>query len=152
MRAALPLFVLACGAPCGPPQALVTRVVDGDTVVLENGDRVRYLNIDAPEDTGSHHDCFGAEATAFNRETVEGRDVSLEYDDVACKDRYDRWLAWLFVGGLDVSAEEVKQGYACAYLVPPAGSARAVEFDDDQSVAKTERLGLWGACEAVICR
>jgi micrococcal nuclease len=152
MRVASLLLALACGAPCGPQRAVVSRVIDGDTVVLENGDRVRYLNIDAPEDTGSHHDCFGAQATAFNRSMVQGRDVSLAYDDGVCKDRYGRWLAWLLVGGLDVNARAVKQGYACAWFVAPDGAARAQEFDDLQSIAKTERLGLWGTCDPVTCR
>ena len=151
MRAAL-LLLAACGAPCGPPHATVARVIDGDTLVLSGGDRVRYLNIDAPETTDGHHDCYGDQATAFNRSLVEGRDVSLTYDDAACKDRYGRWLAWISAGGVDVNAEEVKQGYACAYFVPPAGAARAAEFDDDQAIARTERLGLWNACNPVTCR
>ena len=63
-------------------EALVVRVVDGDTVELENGDRVRYLGIDTPETV--HPDkpveCYGPEASERNKELVEGKTVSLLQD------------------------------------------------------------------------
>ncbi len=78
----LALVVLcACGSEsaCGPSGGVVSRVVDGDTVVLQTGERVRYLLVDTPESTGGKRECFGAEARDFNRSLVEGRVVRLTY-------------------------------------------------------------------------
>ena len=75
---------LGIGVACGNTDSgtfedvLVVRVIDGDTVELENGDRVRYLGIDTPETV--HPDkpveCYGPEATERNKELVEGKTVS----------------------------------------------------------------------------
>jgi micrococcal nuclease len=67
--AAFAVLASACAdeAPhCGPPQARVRRVVDGDTLVLDSGERVRVLLVDAPEDTSDEPACFGPEATRFS--------------------------------------------------------------------------------------
>ena len=63
-------------------KARVVRVIDGDTVEIEGGEKVRYIGIDAPESGG----CFFEEATAKNREMVEGKEVKLE-KDVSERDR-----------------------------------------------------------------
>ena len=97
----LVLIVLcACGSEpaCGPGAGVVSRVVDGDTVVLQSGERVRYLLVDTPETTNGKHECFGAEARDFNRSLVEGRNVRLEYGE-ACTDRYGRETAGVRDGG-----------------------------------------------------
>jgi len=60
-----------------PKKAKVKRVVDGDTVVLENGSIVRYVGITAPE----NNETFEKESTEENRKLVEGKTVSLEYDN-----------------------------------------------------------------------
>ena len=57
-------------------EAVVIRVIDGDTVELSNGERVRFIGIDAPEIGEPGAD----EATEFVRERVEGRTVWLEPD------------------------------------------------------------------------
>ena len=74
--------------PC-VTSALVTRVIDGDTVELQTGDRVRYLLVNAPETTNGHDDCYGQNAATFNSDLVLNKTVQLTYD-VECKDRYDR--------------------------------------------------------------
>ncbi len=84
---------------------LVTRVIDGDTIELENGELVRYIGIDAPETRRRVGDQwvedpepFGQEATEMNRRWVEGRRVRLEYD-VERRDRHGRLLAYVYVDG-----------------------------------------------------
>ena len=52
---------------------LVTRVIDGDTIVLENGERVRYIGIDTPEI--SQNECFALEAKKKNEELVLGKSI-----------------------------------------------------------------------------
>jgi micrococcal nuclease len=148
--AALP----ACGdqEACGPSRGMATRVIDGDTIVLADGATVRYVLVDAPEDTSSgHRACHGAEATAFNRALVEGREVELDYDE-ECHDAYDRLLAYVRVDGRDVSALLVERGHACMFRVPPNGASRVVEFDALEARARSEGRGLWGDCARRPCR
>lgn len=149
------LAVAACAPPktsiCGPTSGKVTRVVDGDTVDLESGQRLRYLLVDTPETTAGKNDCYGAQAVEFNKAQVEGKDVSIEYDEDGCKDRFDRLLAYVSVGGKDVNKALVENGLACVLYIPPAGMERRTEFEDAESAAKTNRTGLWGACNPVTC-
>ena len=152
--AAAVLSCAACGGKtsiCGPTSAKVTRVIDGDTVDLESGERVRYLLVNAPETTGGKNECYGAEAVEFNRMLVAGKDVALEYDEAECKDRYNRLLAFVSAGGKEANRGLVENGLACVLYIPPGGMARRTEFEDLASVAKTNRTGLWGACNPVTC-
>lgn len=135
---------------CGPSRATVQRVIDGDTIELASGERVRYTLVDAPEITNGKDACFGAEARQLNRELVEGRTVDLAYGP-RCQDRYERLLAYVSVDGLDVNAELVRSGYACVLYIPPDGEDRAVEFRALQRDAQVEGAGLWGACETAPC-
>jgi micrococcal nuclease len=93
--------------------AKVIRVIDGDTIELEGGVKVRYIGIDTPETVHPSKPVqfMGKEASAFNRQLVEGKDVRLEYD-VQRTDKYGRTLAYVYVGDTFVNAELVKQGYA----------------------------------------
>ncbi|ATB30585.1 thermonuclease family protein [Melittangium boletus] len=141
-----------CGpeSACGPGAGVVARVVDGDTVVLQSGERVRYLLVDTPESTGGKHDCFGAESRDFNRSLVEGRPVRLSYGE-ACTDRYGRLLAYVSVEGREVNSLLAHEGYACVLYVPPAGGSRRSEFQALESSARRARKGMWGACASVAC-
>ena len=86
----LPVAFLACSTNVQRTQedsdgitsmerAKVIRVIDGDTVELENGERVRYLGIDTPETVHPEKpvECFGTEATERNKELVEEKTVEL---------------------------------------------------------------------------
>jgi micrococcal nuclease len=140
----------ADAATCGPSQALVERVIDGDTVELAGGERVRYVLIDAPEITNGKNACFGAEARELNRELVEGQVVRLGYGP-RCRDRFGRLLASVAVDGLDVSAELVRSGYACVLYIPPDGEDRVERFRALERDAHAEGLGLWAACATKPC-
>jgi micrococcal nuclease len=151
--AALVSWAAACSTEpfeCGPREAVVRRVIDGDTVELASGERVRYLLVDTPESTGGTVECFGPEARDENRALVEGRRVSLRYD-AECRDRYERLLAYVTVDGIDVNALLVEEGYACTLVIPPNGADRATEFRALQQSARGAALGLWGDCAAVPC-
>jgi micrococcal nuclease len=126
---------------CGPDVAIAERAIDGDTIVLDGGERVRYLLMDTPE-TG---ECFGTEAALFNRDLVEAREVGLYYDD-PCRDRYGRLLAYVEVEGVNVNRLLVELGYARVLYIPPAGSDRVDEFRALEQQAKRERRGIWAAC------
>lgn len=139
------------GSSCGPSSALVMRAIDGDTIELEDGSRVRYLLVDTPESTNGATDCWGHEAAEYNKTLVEGKTVDLAYDEAQCEDRYGRLLAYVSVDGREVNSLLVERGYACALYIPPAGEDRHTEFQDAETIAKAQDAGMWGACEDVTC-
>ena len=98
----------------------VVKVIDGDTIKLENGEVVRYIGIDTPETVHPSKpvQCFGKEASDKNKELVEGKVVKLE-KDITNKDKYGRILRYVWVGDLFVNDELVRQGYAYVYTYPP---------------------------------
>lgn len=125
---------------------LVTRVIDGDTIELENGQRVRYIGMDTPETVSPSKpvQCFGKEASDKNKELVLGKKVRLE-KDITDRDKYDRLLRYVYVGDLFVNLELVRRGYAFSYTYPPD-----VKFQDEilsaQQQAREEKAGLWLSC------
>jgi len=86
---------------------------------------------------------FAEEASALNRQLVEGRQVRLEADREPC-DRYQRHLAYLFVDDLFVNAELVRQGLAVVKTYPPNDKYQTV-LQTAQAVAQRRGLGLWTA-------
>ena len=98
----------------------VVRVIDGDTIVLENGEKVRYIGIDTPETKHPSKPIayYGKEATEANRRLVENKTVRLEFDAQE-RDRYGRLLAYVYVDTIFVNAKLVKQGYAKVSTYPP---------------------------------
>ena len=136
---------------CGAREGTVERVIDGDTIAVSGGVRIRYLLVDAPETTNGHADCYGANAAQFNADLVLGKTIELDYD-VECLDRFGRTLAYVTVDGQDVNRLLVERGYACVLHIPPDGDGRAAEFEALESAARSERRGLWGACDPIPCR
>jgi endonuclease YncB( thermonuclease family) len=139
-RVLVPLALFAAAVWAGDePTALldgtVVGVVDGDTadVRLASGMiRVRLHAIDAPE-SGQPH---GKAAKAALSELVFGKAVQVEPYE---QDRYDRLVARLWLGEVDVNAAMVKQGHAWTYR----------RYGDDaaycafEETARDRRLGLW---------
>jgi len=138
------------GGRCGAGQAEVARVIDGDTIELVTGERIRYLMIDTPETTGGKNECYGANAVTLNTDLVLGKLVALDYD-VECQDRYGRTLAYVTVSGREVNTLMVERGYACVLHIPPNGDDRADEFAALEDAARLARRGLWGACDPTPC-
>ncbi len=136
-------------APCVPANELqeanVSRVIDGDTIEVVIGNKkykVRYIGIDTPEAT-TEIEYFGKEATAKNKELVEGKNVIL-VKDVSEVDKYDRLLRYVYVGDVFVNYELVKEGYAYASTYPPDVSC-ADTFLIAQQYARENNKGLWAA-------
>jgi micrococcal nuclease len=142
-------LIAGCGgdSPCGASEATVTRVVDGDTIELDDGRKIRYLLVDTPESTGGATDCFGQNAKDFNTDLVMGKRVTLVYDTAACTDRYMRTLAYVYVNNQEVNSLLVERGYACVLHISPAGDDRADEFKALELEAERSMRGLWGACD-----
>lgn len=124
------------------------RIVDGDTIVLADGRRVRYIGVDTPETKHARKpvEFFGREASLFNQRLVEGKQLTLEFD-VERRDRYGRLLAYVYVGEVSVNAELLAQGYAQTLTYPP--NVRYVElFTYLQRAARESGRGLWSRREA----
>lgn len=138
------------GERCGPPEAVVSRVLDGDTVEVEDGQLVRYLMVDAPE-VGHAEECYGPLAAQANTVLVLGQRVQLRYD-AECRDAYDRLLAYVSVEGREVNSVLLERGYACVLHIPPNGAARLDELNAIEAKARAEKRGLWGECSAKPCR
>ncbi len=124
----------------------VTRVIDGDTIEIEGGERVRYIGIDTPEtvDPRKAVQCFGVEASKKNKEMVEGKMVRSE-KDITDRDKYGRLLRYVWVGEKMVNRVLVEEGFAYSYSYPPDIKYQE-EFAVAERVAREKKLGLWGSC------
>ncbi|OGK62279.1 hypothetical protein A2334_02375 [Candidatus Roizmanbacteria bacterium RIFOXYB2_FULL_38_10] len=133
----------------------VERVIDGDTIVIEGNQTVRYIGIDTPETKHPTKglQCFGKEASKKNIELVEKKYVLLE-KDVSEVDRYNRLLRYVWVYDTPIATGEgifvndylVREGYALASTFPP-DVAYAEQFMTAQQQAREFNKGLWKACQ-----
>ncbi len=121
----------------------VKRVIDGDTILLANGERVRYIGIDTPETKHPYKavERFGEEADLYNKKLVEKRWVRLEFD-VEKRDKYNRLLAYVYLGDLFVNAKLVEDGYAQIYTFPPNLKYQELFLRLQRKARENER-GLW---------
>ena len=138
-------------SPTGPTTAAtVTRVVDGDTVIVDIGGRsfrLRYIGMDTPESVkpDTPVEPFAKDAAAANRRLVDGQPVILE-QDVSETDQYDRLLrdVWVKRNGalVLVGFELVREGLANVTTYPPD-----VKYVDEllaaQAQARAQSLGIW---------
>lgn len=122
-------------------KAHVTAVIDGDTIEIEGGEKIRYIGIDTPETD----ECYGPEATEANRELVEGKEVIL-IRDIENRDKYERLLRYVIADGRFVNAELVRLGYA-----EPRSYGESVMFQQVLTLfgryAREEKVGLWSQCQ-----
>lgn len=133
----------AIAEPEGAQARRCTRVVDGDTVILDGKERVRLIGVDTPElhREGTPVQYFAIQAKDFTRRLVERRPVRLAYDRER-RDRYGRTLGYLFLDdGTFVNLEIVRQGYGFAYTRFPFRYLD--EFRAAQREARRTGAGLW---------
>ncbi len=117
--------------------AQVQQVVDGDTVTLATGEKVRLLGIDTPE-IGEY---FYEEATQKLKELIGQKEVYLE-KDISETDRYDRLLRHIYVDDTWVNEIMIEEGYAKFITYPP--DVRHVQrFKELQSQARANNRGMW---------
>jgi len=134
------------------PNAVVIRVVDGDTIDVDIDGRresVRLIGIDTPEKTGGFREaeCFGDEATARVEELLApGEPVYLERDE-ELYDRFDRVLAYVHrtSDSLFVNHQLVLEGFAEAFRFEP-NTFHANLFENAEADARSADRGLWAAC------
>jgi micrococcal nuclease len=139
--------------PPGPPPmpeparpVRVERVVDGDTLLLDGGVRVRLIGVDTPETVRPDHpvEPFGPEASDFTERMVEGRFVTLEFDRER-RDRYGRVLAYVYdADGRMLNEELIRAGFSPAETQYPYRSDRKRLFQQAEDEARSAGRGLWG--------
>jgi micrococcal nuclease len=155
LGAALLLIVSGCKsaatAKSGRDAVKVERVVDGDTFEVKlNGkkEKVRLIGVDTPETVKPNTPVmyYGKEASDYTKKRLQGRTIELEWD-VDRTDRYDRLLAYVWIGGELFNRTLVQEGYARIATYPP--DVKYVDlFTKDQQQARSQGKGLWHDYEA----
>lgn len=125
---------------------LVKRVLDGDTLELENGQKVRYIGINTPEtsDPRKKIECFGQKAKEENKRLVEGKKIKL-IADISETDRYHRLLRYVFVDNVFVNDYLVRNGFAQTATFPPDVKFQK-QFQLAENEARINSRGLWKEC------
>lgn len=125
----------------------VTKVVDGDTIKIrfnEKEETIRLIGIDTPESVHSDSNKNipeGSIASDYTKDKLEGKEVKLEFD-VQPKDKYNRYLAYVFIDGKMFNKELLEKGYARLSTFPPN-----IKYVDDftkiQKEAINKNIGFW---------
>jgi endonuclease YncB( thermonuclease family) len=144
------------GVPA-PQIRTVTRVVDGDTLILHGGERVRLIGVDTPETVHPRKpvQCYGREASKFTKRLAQGQTVRIEFDQanahVLHRDKYHRTLAYVYLSnGLLINREIIRQGYGYAYTHYPFRYLE--DFRAAEREARQNGRGLWKACPLTASR
>jgi len=141
------IATLPAWADTGAGQWLKVRWVDdGDTIVLVDGRRVRYIGLNAPEIDHAQYnrkaEPFGYEALRFNKSLVFRKEIRLELDKEKF-DQYDRLLAYVFLSnGTFVNLELIRSGYA-SYLARRPNDRYDRQLLKAQREAMTADKGMW---------
>lgn len=129
------------------PQEVI-EVIDGDTIKIPGGVRVRLLGINAPD----QDKCYYSESRQFLKDFLEGKTISLQ-KDISGKDKYGRLLRYVILPSQDPEEDSIlvnqyilRLGYAQAINNPPDNRYRDL-FYSAQEQAIRENLGLWKHCE-----
>ncbi|MDP3920421.1 MAG: thermonuclease family protein [Candidatus Omnitrophota bacterium] len=138
----LPIFFLLA-IPTAQAEK-VQYVIDGDTLMLMNNEKVRLIGIDAPEIENTKYqregEYYGEEAKRYLSDLVLGKDVRLDPPGEHY-DKYGRRLAYVYLEDLLVNAELIRLGYADVYRKFPF--EKNVEFIRLEEEARKRQRGLW---------
>lgn len=132
-------------------RALVTKVIDGDTIVVNDKSTVRFIGVDTPETVDPRRPvgCFGKEASNEAKQLLSGQEIILQ-KDVSDTDKYGRSLRYIFLPLendrlLFVNDYLVREGFAKVLTYPPDVKYNE-QFRQAEKEAKESKRGLWGKC------
>lgn len=132
-------------------RVMVTKVVDGDTIIVSDQTTVRFIGVDTPETVDPRRPvgCFGKEASNETKKLLAGKSVILQ-KDVSDKDKYNRILRYIYLPmengqTLFINDYLVREGFGKVLTYPPD-----IKFDvrlrEAERLAKINKKGLWGKC------
>ena len=139
-------LMLFTGSNVVTASAVVSKVVDGDTITLNSGEKVRLLQIDTPELASS--ECYGVEARVALTSLLNTKAaITLKDDPKLDKvDRYGRSLRYIFVGKTNINLRMVEIGAAAPYFYRGEKGLYSAQFLKAAEKAKASKRGLWKAC------
>jgi micrococcal nuclease len=115
---------------------IVVEVVDGDTIILENGSKIRLIGINAPEKGYFNY----VEAKEILQSLILLQNVRLE-SDLEDKDDYNRLLRYVFVDDIFVNLWLVEEGYA--HVFRESGLKYENQLKEAETNARLQELGIW---------
>lgn len=115
----------------------VSRIIDGDTIEIESGQKVRLICVDTPEKGAYYY----AEAADFLAKAILDKQVEL-VKDISETDRYGRLLRYVYVKGVFVNGLLVEKGYAKSYRYPP-DTKLCGELERLEMTARNNSIGIW---------
>jgi micrococcal nuclease len=130
------LLLLLFSQPLRAEQLVVKKVLSGELIKLSEGERVRYIGVDAP----GEGNFFFEDARQANKKLVEQKKIEIEYD--ARKNSDKDLLGYVYAGDIFVNAQLLKNGFGIAYIVPP-NQKYADLFISLQKEARKKRRGIW---------
>ena len=117
----------------------VEKVIDGDTIVLDGDEHVRYIGVDSPE---AGEPLYG-EAREFQKRILHGSRVRIEVCREEPRDRYGRTLAFVYKGNVDVGEQLLRYGYARTLFIGRCGRAVAKGYRKVEREAFLSGRGVW---------
>lgn len=125
------------GSTLNRQQINVIKIIDGDTIEVEDGIQIRYIGIDSPEYGENYFD----EATKLNESLLATEHIYLE-EDISKKDKYDRVLGYIWAGDKLINEEMLKSGLAFPLFIPPNKKYQD-RFIKAFEYAQKQDLNLW---------
>lgn len=133
----------------------ISRVIDGDTVETNSGEKVRLIGVDTPEKFGkvntdefrgvTNESClkkYSYEATSFMEMNIEGEEVILERDILTGnRGSYGRLLRYINHSETDYNRKLVEKGLARVYT--ESSFTRKSKYINAEEKARGENIGLW---------
>ncbi len=137
-------------------KVILKYVIDGDTIELQNGEKVRYIGIDTPElhqKGGDDDDCLAWVARERNRKLLEGKRITLIKDPASDRDKYNRLLRYVYADGIFVNKVLAKEGLAKSFFCkkewkncPPSQDKKRIkEILEAEKDAKENKRGIYSA-------
>lgn len=122
----------------------VTRIIDGDTYELSNGEKVRMIGIDAPElhNHSVKKEPYSDESKAYLESLILNKDVTLKEDQLTKdKDVYGRLLRYTYLNGEDINDEMISNGFADVYN--DYNFSKRNSYNNSAATAKNKSIGMW---------
>lgn len=123
-----------------PTHGTVTRIIDADTLELDNGQSVRLYAVSCPE----KGEKFSDETIAYLKETTLNKKVTLGYQPNYATDKWGRLAAYVFINGQHLNEQLIRQGFCQVTIYSKRAKLKYQdELVEAQDQAKQEKLGRW---------